>query len=85
MNLPGYPDAIVTSRIMDAIPVEPSQTVAAHEYASRLVQILRLVDIDAEADERGGIEFGGRGVGLEDQPLVAALESLVSRRFDQPR
>jgi hypothetical protein len=86
MNLPVHPDSFLTEKIMETIPVRPLEDpVGWPEYASRLAQIYRLLDIDAVADERGGIEFVGGGVGLEDQPLVGALQSLVMRRLDPQR
>lgn len=55
----------------------------ATEYQFRVSEILRLFDIDAVGDETG-VYYGGKGVELEDQPLLWAIRTLVARRFDIP-
>lgn len=76
----SVPDSFLFERLTSIIPVRVVSTLERAEYVERLQDVLRLFDIDAVSDGRG-IHFDGPGVGEEDQPLVAALTTLVSRRF----
>ena len=55
----------------------------ATEYQVRVAEVLNLFDIEAVADETG-VYYGGEGVALEDQPLLAAIRVLIGRRFGVP-
>lgn len=71
------------ARTLSAIPVRASRQMTAIEYQFRVSEVLRLLDIDAVADERG-VYYGAEGVELEDQPLVWAIRILLARRFGIP-
>ncbi|XAS66668.1 hypothetical protein V3C33_14405 [Micrococcaceae bacterium Sec5.7] len=71
------------ARTLSTIPVRASRQMTATEYQFRVSEILNLFDIDAVADETG-VYYGGEGVELEDQPLVAAIRVLIGRRFGIP-
>jgi hypothetical protein len=40
-------------------------------------------NIEAVGDETG-VHYGGEGIALEDQPLLAAIRVLIGRRFGVP-
>ena len=67
-------------RTLSTIPVRVSREMNNTEYQVRVAEILRLFDIDATGNETG-VYYGDQGVGLEDQPLVWAIHTLVERRF----
>lgn len=72
------------ARKLSTIPVRVSRQMTPVEYQFRVSEILRLSDIDAVADETGGVYYGDEGVELEDQPLLAAIRVLIGRRFGIP-
>lgn len=73
-------DPFLIERLTSTIPVSQLSTLEHAAYLQRLEDVLQLFGIDAASDGRG-IHFVEPGVGEEDQPLVAALTTLVARRF----
>ena len=71
------------ARTLSTIPVRASRQMTATEYQFRVAEVLNLFDIEAVGDETG-VYYGGEGVELEDQPLVAAIRILIGRRFGIP-
>ncbi|SDL03840.1 hypothetical protein SAMN04487916_105123 [Arthrobacter sp. ov407] len=71
------------ARTLSTIPVRPSRQMTATEYQYRVVEVINLFDIEAVGEETG-VHYGGEGVALEDQPLLAAIRVLIGRRFGIP-
>ena len=80
----SFPDDMDVARILALLPVRASRTMSAPEYAARVAEVCQLFDIDAVADEQGGLTYSGHGVEREDQPLLVAIRILVAERFGIP-
>ena len=70
-------------RKLSTIPVRVYRQMTPTEYQVRVAEVLNLFDIEAVGDETG-VHYGGEGVALEDQPLLAAIRILIGRRFGVP-
>ena len=75
--------AAKVARKLSTIPVRVSRQMTPTEYQVRVAEVLNLFDIEAVGDETG-VHYGGEGVSLEDQPLLAAIRVLIGRRFGVP-
>ena len=71
------------ARKLSTIPIRVSRQMTPTEYQVRVAEVLNLFDIEAVGDETG-VHYGGEGVALEDQPLLAAIRVLIGRRFGVP-
>ena len=71
----------VVARTLSMIPVRASRHMTGTKYQVRVAEVP--FDIESVGDETG-VYYGGEGVELEDQPLLAAVRVLVGRRFDIP-
>jgi len=77
-------NSMLGSRALSAIPVRASRQMTPIESRFRIAEVFNLFDIEAVADETGGIRYRDEGVVLEDQPLEAAVRILLGRRFGIP-
>ncbi|MGO4493024.1 hypothetical protein AB4Y86_13190 [Arthrobacter sp. 2YAF22_2] len=71
------------ARTLSRIPVRVPRQMTPTEYQVRVAEVLNLFDIEAVGDVTG-VHYGGDGVALEDQPLLAAIRVLIGRRFGVP-
>jgi hypothetical protein len=78
--LTDWTDPAEVAKVLALLPVNETQPVSPEELIERSVAVYNLFDIAAVARD-GGITFEGSGVGVLDQPLLAALEILLARRF----
>ena len=75
--------AAKVARKLSTIPVRVSRQMTPTDYEVRVAEVLNLFDLEAVADETG-VRYGGEGIALEDQPLLAAIRVLIGRRFGVP-
>lgn len=67
------------------IPIRASKTLPVEEFERRLVEIYRLLDVEADVTPPGGMLFGaGEGAHEEDEGLIVALRLITARRFGLP-
>lgn len=74
-----WTDQSEVEKLLALLPVHELHALSAAEQTDRRIAVYKLFGIDAVA-QRGGISFEP-GVGVLDQPLLAALDILFTRRF----
>lgn len=74
-----WADRAEVAKLLALMPVQEAGGLSREELLSRRVDLYNIFGIGAIAVKEG-IEYRP-GVGPEDQPLLAALEELLERRF----
>ena len=78
-SMTDWTDPSEVEKLLALLPVHELGALSAAEQTHRRIAAYKLFDIDA-AEQGGGISFEP-GVGVLDQPLLAALDILFTRRF----
>lgn len=76
-----WTDQSEVAKLLSLMPVQPAGSLSRDEQIQRRVALYKAFGIGAVA-VADGIEYEP-GVGLEDQPLLAALDALFVRRFPE--
>jgi hypothetical protein len=78
-SVTDWTDQSEVEKLLALLPVHEVHALSAAEQTDRRIAVYKLFGIDAVA-QNGGVSFES-GVGVLDQPLLAALDILFTRRF----
>lgn len=78
-SITDWTDQREVEKLLALLPISESGELTHAEITERRIAVINLFGIAAVSRE-GGISFGS-GVSVQDQPLLAALNVLVTRRF----
>jgi hypothetical protein len=81
-SMTDWTDQSEVEKLLALLPVHEVHSLSEAEATDRRIAAYNLFGIEAVA-HNGGISFGP-GVGVLDQPLLAALDILFTRRFSVP-